>query len=162
MLAEALARQCPAAALLHDRRIPRSRANIDPIAVAPSGVYVIDAKRYRGKIQVRRPLFGKEKLTIAGRDRTTLVAGLERQVTLVTAVLGDAAPEVAVHGCLCFVPPEGLLADSGLPAVRTLKVGEVPLFSPRRLAKRLNRPGPISPERIAEIAATLADGLPPA
>lgn len=30
---------------LHDRRIPGTQANIDHIAIAPSGVYVIDAKR---------------------------------------------------------------------------------------------------------------------
>lgn len=35
--------------LLHDRRIPRSRVNIDHIAVTATGVYVIDAKRYRGR-----------------------------------------------------------------------------------------------------------------
>lgn len=44
--------------LLHDRRIPRSRANIDHLAVAPSGVYVIDAKNYTGKFRVERPWFG--------------------------------------------------------------------------------------------------------
>ena len=38
--------------MLHDRAVPRSRANIDHIAVAPSGVYVIDCKRYKGKIEV--------------------------------------------------------------------------------------------------------------
>ena len=31
---------------LHDRRIPKTKANIDHIAVAPSGVFAIDAKRY--------------------------------------------------------------------------------------------------------------------
>jgi hypothetical protein len=77
MLAEALAAKCPEADLLHDRRIPKSRANIDHIAVTRTGVYVIDAKRYRGKVEVRSPLFGKPKLVIAGRDRTKLVAGLE-------------------------------------------------------------------------------------
>lgn len=35
--------------VLHDRRIPGSRANIDHIAVAATGVYVIDPKRYRGR-----------------------------------------------------------------------------------------------------------------
>src|ERR1700683_4372940 len=33
---------------LHDRRIPRSVANIDHIAVGRSGVYIIDTKRYQG------------------------------------------------------------------------------------------------------------------
>ncbi len=55
--------------MLHDRRIPGSRANIDHIAIATSGVWVIDAKRYKGKVQVSRPLFGQPKLTIAGATR---------------------------------------------------------------------------------------------
>jgi nuclease-like protein len=45
------------AVVLHDRRIPRSRANIDHIAIAPSGVWVIDSKRYKGKVAVSKPLF---------------------------------------------------------------------------------------------------------
>lgn len=31
--------------VLHDRRMPGSRANIDHLAVTPTGVYVIDAKK---------------------------------------------------------------------------------------------------------------------
>ena len=39
--------------VLHDRRVHGSRANIDHIAVAPAGVFVIDAKHYAGKIEIR-------------------------------------------------------------------------------------------------------------
>lgn len=35
--------------VLHDRRIRGSRANIDHLAVTPTGVYVIDAKKYKGR-----------------------------------------------------------------------------------------------------------------
>ena len=35
--------------VLHDRRIPGTRANIDHIVTGPSGVWVIDAKRYKNK-----------------------------------------------------------------------------------------------------------------
>lgn len=45
---------CPDVLALHDRRIPGRRSNIDHIAVAPSGIYVIDAKRYKGKLEVRK------------------------------------------------------------------------------------------------------------
>lgn len=69
-VASHLAKTCPDVVVLHDRRMPRSRANIDHIAIAPSGVFVIDAKRYRGKIEVRKPLFGDAKLVIRGRDKT--------------------------------------------------------------------------------------------
>ena len=36
--------------VLHDRRLPGSKANIDHIAVTANGVWVIDAKRYRGLV----------------------------------------------------------------------------------------------------------------
>ena len=34
------------AVLLHDRRVPNSRANIDHLAIGPGGATVIDAKNY--------------------------------------------------------------------------------------------------------------------
>jgi hypothetical protein len=162
LLAESLIKRCPEVLLLNDRRMPKSRANIDHIAVAAGGVHVIDAKRYRGKIEVRKSLFGDTKLMIAGRDRTKLIDGLARQVTVVKALLSDAAQDVPVHGCLCFVNPKGWLADSGLPVLRTLKISGYPLYYPRRLAKRLNESGPLSPEQMRQIRATLSQRLPPA
>lgn len=162
LLAESLARRCPEVLLLHDRRMPNSRANIDHIAVAASGVYVIDAKRYHGKIKVTNPLFGAAKLEIGGRDRTKLVDGIRKQVAAVQAVLDAVAPDVPVRGCLCFLAPEGFLADSGLPVMRTLKIKGYPLYYPRRLAKRLNRKGPVTPEQAQSINAHLAASLQPA
>jgi hypothetical protein len=162
ILAEFLAKRCPDVPVLHDRRIPRSRANIDHIALAASGVYVIDAKRYRGKIEVRQPLFGTAKLRIAGRDRTKLVDGLAKQVAVVEETLADLAPEIPVHGCLCFVAPEGFMADSGLPVLRTLRIKGYPLYYPRRLARHLNRSGPLTPEQARQIHVALAERLAPA
>lgn len=40
--------------VLHDRGIPGSRANLDHIVVCPSGVFVIDAKRYKGRPHLRK------------------------------------------------------------------------------------------------------------
>jgi hypothetical protein len=162
MLAASLARRCPEAILLHDRRLPQSRSNIDHIAIAPSGVYVIDTKRYKGRIQVLNPLFGAPKLRIAGRDRTKLVDALRRQVAVVEDALSGLGGGVPVHGCLCFVAPEGLLADVGLPLLRTLKINGCYLYYPRKLARRLNRSGPLSPELALTIRAELARCLPPA
>lgn len=122
MLAEGLARRCPSVPVLHDRRVPGSRANIDHLAFAPSGIYVIDTKRYRGQIRVEKPWFGAAKLRIAGRDRTKLILGLEKQLGVVKRALAGIADDVPVHGCLCFVAPEGWLADVGLPAFRTLRI----------------------------------------
>jgi hypothetical protein len=161
-IGEMLARRCADVPVLHDLRLPASRANIDHVAVAASGVHVIDTKRYRGKIEVSRPLRGEAKLKIAGRDHSSLIDGLERQVTAVSAVLAELGEEVPVHGCLCFVAPEGLLADVGLPILTTPRIRGFPLFYPRRLAKHLNARGALAPERAAEIAAGLAGRLEPA
>lgn len=91
-------------AVLHDRRVPGSRANIDHIVVTTGGVWVIDAKRYRDggpQLRVEGGLFRPrvEKLYVGGRIRTHLVDGVLRQVDLVRDEVGD----VPVRGALCFV-----------------------------------------------------------
>lgn len=161
-LATFLGERCREVLMLHDRAAPMSRANIDHIAIAPSGVYVIDCKRYRGKIEVTRPLFGPQKLKIKGRDRTSLIAGLERQVAHVKAALAIVDQEVPVHGCLCFVAPEGSFSEVGLPIIRTLLISGYPLYDARRLSRRLNRTGPIGDEQAAVLQGELAERLPPA
>ena len=162
LLAATLARRCPGVPILHDRRIPGGRANIDHLAFTASGIWVIDAKRHLGSIRVRRPLFGRPRLEIAGRDRTSLLRGLERQVQAVRTALGEGAGETPVHGCLCFLAPAGRLAEPGLPAVGTLHLAGFPLLDPRRLARRLNRPGAIDPARAQELCELLARRLPQA
>lgn len=157
-----LARTCPDVVVLHDRRMPAGRANIDHIAVAPSGVMVIDAKRYKGKIEVRKPLFGDARLVIRGRDKTKLVEGLRRQVDAVGAGLAIIQQDVPVGGCFCFVDPDGQAGGSGLPLLRTLSIDGFPLFYPRRLSKHLDRSGPIGPERVAVLAEALVELFPAA
>lgn len=159
-LATHLAKRCPDVIVLHDRRIPRSRANIDHLAIAPTGVYVIDAKCYRGKIEVRKPFFGKPRLLIAGRDKTKLVEGLARQQEVVRAALAEAMPALPVHACLCFLNLNNQAGGSGLPLLRTLRIDDVPLFYPRKLSKHLNAPGELSPESGREIAELLARTFP--
>jgi hypothetical protein len=158
-LAARLAKRCPDAIVLHDRRMPRSRANIDHLAVAASGVYVIDAKRYKGKIEVRKPFFGEPRLLIAGRDQTKLVEGLTRQREAVRAALAEAAPATPVHACFCFLSPEGP-GGGNLPLLRTLRIEDFPLFHPGKLSKRLNARGALSAESRWQVAELLATAFP--
>jgi hypothetical protein len=151
-----LAERCPRALILHDRRISRGRGNVDHIAVVPSGVYVIDSKCYtRRKIRVARPLIGSPTLVIDGRDHTRLVDGLIGQVELVSPMVARVAPDVPVRGVFCFI--DGDLPLLGAPTIRQLAV-----FNRRRLAKHINRDGPLADDRIRVIAAELARQLPPA
>lgn len=157
-----LARACPEIFVLHDRRMPGSRANIDHIAIAPSGILVIDAKRYRGKIEVRSPLMGDPKLLIAGRDKTKLVEGLKRQIDAVRAGLATIEQDVPVEGCFCFVNPAGQAGGTALPLFRTLSIEGLPLFVPRKLSKRLNRTGRLSREEIGVLSEALIELFPAA
>jgi hypothetical protein len=82
-------------------------------------VYVIDAKRYKGKIEVRKPIFGDAALMIAGRKKMKLVEGLGRQVEAVTKALAIVEQDVPVVGCFCFINPAGQAGGSGLrPSTR--------------------------------------------
>lgn len=160
MLAAHLAKTCPEVTVLHDRRIPGRRANIDHLAVAPSGIYVVDAKRYKGKIEVRNPFFSDPSLFIAGRNKTKLVEGLTRQRDAVRATLAETIPEMPVHACFCFLNPEGQAGGSGLPLWKNLSINDVQLFSPRKLSKRLNSPGALSAESRREVVGLLSQAFP--
>jgi hypothetical protein len=90
--------------VLHDRRIPGSRANIDHIVIAPSGVWVVDAKHYSGRVESRRlgaSGRGETCLFVGGHDRTKLVEAMHRQSSVVARSRSD--PSVPVRAALCFV-----------------------------------------------------------
>jgi Nuclease-related domain len=162
VVARELAKHCgPTVLILHDRRIPRSHANIDHIAVAPSGVWVIDSKRYAGKVSVTTPLFGQSKFVIKGHDQSKLADGLAKQVALVEAatancgVAGDEARGVPVRGALCFV-------DADLPLLGKLSFRGFRLLYPKALAKIMNADGPMSAEQVRAVATALAVQFPSA
>ncbi|MCU1421156.1 MAG: hypothetical protein JWN36_807 [Microbacteriaceae bacterium] len=142
--------------VLHDRRIPRTNANIDHIAIGPSGIFVIDAKRYAGRPSLRveggiiRPRV--EKLIVGSRDCTKLVAGVLKQVNLVVA----AVPDVPVLGMLCFVEADWPLFGGDF------SIGGVRVLWPRKAAEQVARAGTVDGAAIDRIHRTLAAAFPPA
>ncbi|WP_308116527.1 hypothetical protein [Leifsonia poae] len=70
--------------------------------VGPFGVWVIDAKRYKGRprLQVEGGLLRPrvEKLVVRGRDQTKLVDGVLKQVGLVQPVVADVEVRGDVDG----------------------------------------------------------------
>lgn len=149
--------------MLHDRALRRpdgrlSRANIDHLVVARSGVWVVDAKTHSGVLEVRRSggLFSPrvERLFIAGRDRTNLLQGLASQVEAVRRELAAVQAPVPVGGALCLLGTE-------LPWFGQ-QIGQTPLVGRRGLAKLLTADGELTgPDRQA-LAAYLAGRFPPA
>lgn len=132
---------------LHDRRIRGTRANIDHIVIGPTGVWVIDAKRYvdkRPALEVEGGIIRPrvESLRIGGRDGTKLVQGVQSQVERVTAALGEAVHPVT--GVLCFLEADWPLIGG------SFSVDGVHVLWPRLLVQRIMdaAPQPIDVDRI--------------
>jgi hypothetical protein len=143
-------------AVLHDRRIPGSHANIDHLVVGPAGVFPIDAKHYSGRLEVRRR--GND-LRIKGRDRSKLLDQAHRQARAVGEVLGRAGiDDVPVWPTLCFVGTE---MSRFFPPT---EAAGVRLSTPRRLRALLlpKDASAISGDRIGHVARVLDDGFRPA
>jgi hypothetical protein len=144
------------AVLLCNRRMPRGHGDIDLLAIAPAGVFVVDAKALKGSVRINRPLFGKPQLMINGRDRTKLLDGLDRQLSAVRAALDTSGHgEISTRGVLCFT-------EADLPLFGTLETRGHQLLYRKALAKRLNTTGPLNPAAIGLVAAVLAAAFPPA
>jgi hypothetical protein len=140
----------PGLAVLHDRRIPGSKANIDHIAITPGGIWVIDAKRYKGRPELKieggifRPRV--EKLLVGRRDCTKLVDGVHKQVDIVR----DLVRYVPVAGALCFV-------DADWPLIGgSFSTRGVHVLWPKRLTKLLTEQtaGDVDVARMRESVAS--------
>lgn len=156
ILADALTRRIgDQAVLLHDRKIPRSTANIDHLAIASSGVWIIDAKKYGGRLQ-RRDKGGWRTIDyhvyVNGSDQTRLAAGLHKQAAVVHTALGDLA--VPIHTALCFIEAEW---DFSL---KPFQVDGVWVTYGKKLAEMIAAPGPMTEDDVLRVASRLADALP--
>jgi Nuclease-related domain len=125
--------------VLHDLAIPGSRANLDHLAIGPGGVFVIDSKQYRGRLQ----------LDASGRlwnGRYPLAPDLRTvsfEADQAAQVLPDPGvavlPIVAVHGAEV---PWGKVVMDGVPVVRA-----------KRLPRMLRQLPPVlGPGRVADLA----------
>lgn len=144
--------------VLHDRRIPGSRANIDHIAVTPTGVWVIDPKRYVDQRPVLRVEGGlmrprTERLFVGGRNRTPLVEGARKQLGVLRGIVGADVP---VRGVLCFV-------EASWPVFGgDFRISEIDVVRPRRLYAMLGEEGPLDESRIEQLYQQVGRALPPA
>ena len=107
-LAEALA-GVDGIQVLNDRRVPGTKGNIDHIVIAPAGVFVVDAKRYEGLIEIRYRgglIDRDDRLYVGSRDCSKLADNMAWQVEAVRRALEAAGQEfsrVPVQPVLCFI-----------------------------------------------------------
>lgn len=117
----------------HDRRIRGTRANIDHLVVTGDGVWVIDAKKYKGRPTLRvdggilRPRI--ERLFVGSRDQTKLVDGVVWQMQKIEDVV-----DVPVLGALCFVDADWPLLGGAF------SVCGVEVLWPKKIASRVSTP----------------------
>lgn len=100
--------------VLHDLRIRGSRANVDHVVVGPTGVFVVESKRMRGKLRVRG-----DEVFIGGRRRG-MVEQVRREVAAVETVLNAAGIGAPVKPILFIQeadPPWFLGRPAGIPIV---------------------------------------------
>jgi hypothetical protein len=145
---------------LHDRQVPKSRANLDHVVVGPAGVYVVDAKRYKNaKIAVRRSggflTPARTQLMVSGRDKTKLVEAMAWQVAAVRAALAASAEfaDTPVIAALCFL-------DAEFPFFGTIEIGNVRVRGLGGTAKLVSTAGPCDLAARDRLARHLASQLP--
>jgi hypothetical protein len=138
--------------ILHDRKIPGSRANIDHIVIGPPGIFVVETKSYAGSLQIR----GNE-VFVAGRRKTGMIDEVKREASAVQTALDE---EVAAHGWT--VTPVICVHRADLPWFRS-EVAGVRIVSGKDLVKRLRKADPVlSPADVERLAALAAARLRPA
>lgn len=146
------------AIMLDDRRVPKTRGNIDHIVVAASGVWVIDAKRYEGKVERRdvgRWRTVDERLYVKGRDQTKLATAMGWQVEAVQRVLTNASlGSVPVHSALCFTDSEwGHFA-------KPFQISGVWVTWAKKLVEMVLAPTELRVMEVDRLALTLGTALP--
>lgn len=148
--------------VLHDRLIPRYRANIDHIAITAAGVVVIDAKNYRGVVRVKnikaRSSETRKELWIGGRNRSKLIQGVRIQRDIVLKVLKQSNCTMPVVGLLAFhyaqwETPRWRHHQELIDGIFINSKGVEPI---------VGRSGPFTRLEIQEVAHLLAERLKPA
>jgi Nuclease-related domain len=140
--------------VLHDRSVPGTRANLDHLVVVASGVWVVDTKHYRGRIERRRTgLLGiRTGLFVAGRDVAPLADAVKRQRDRVERVLvHTGAP---VWGSLCFTGARWAVL------AQPFSLDGVLVAWPAALGRRLRATGPLGAAERAALAERLSASFP--
>jgi len=145
--------------VLHDRLIPKSKTNIDHLAITKFGVFVIDAKNYQGvvRVQDKSGFFEKSapELWVGKRNCMRLVAGMKRQTSIVKRILQDNSIGFPVVGVLAFYA-----ADWGtFKFLRTQLEVDGVLINSKGIEAIVSREGSLSAQEVDAMTHCLATKL---
>jgi hypothetical protein len=125
--------------ILHDLAVPRNGANLTHLAIGPGGVFVIDSKRYRGRLR----LDSSGRLWHGRYPLAPTLRAVNFEADRAAQVLTDpdvvVRPIVAIHGAQV---PWGKVDTQGVPVV------------PARCLPSMLRqlPAVLGPQRVTDLA----------
>jgi hypothetical protein len=136
--------------VFHDLAVPGSAANVDHVVVGPTGVYVIDSKRYRGHLR-----YTAGHVWHGGRTLDRTLETLWWEATQVAETLGFG-PDLHIYPVLC-------VHIARLPWRHELLVDGVPVLDAAALRPVLQviRQA-LSPEQVTLVAGQVRAGFRPA
>ena len=92
--------------VLHDLSMPESTANIDHVLVQSKAVFVIDAKNYSGRVNIKRDSEGKWQLYVGRYKQTALAHKLKKYASAIENDLHSKGIEIKVIPLLAFYNAE--------------------------------------------------------
>jgi len=128
------------AIVLHDLQVPGSEARIDHVVVAPTGIWVIDAK-----------LRGELELEVDAVDASASVDAIERHVAVMASAVNGRAKDVSIRAALCFAKEYW-----GEAAPQPFWIDGVLVTHPADLVERVRAAGPLDEDTVGWIAARLS------
>lgn len=88
--------------VLHDLSMPGTTANIDHVLIQRKAVFVIDAKNYEGRVNIKKDSQGVLQLYVGGRKQTVLAAKLKSYSQRIEKYLKAEGINVKVVPLLAF------------------------------------------------------------
>jgi Nuclease-related domain len=138
----------------HGARLRRPRTRVDHLVLAPSGVYVVAARAWTGRVELRTAgseLRAKQRLRVGGRDRTRVAHALVKDSVAVRRALGRYM--VPVHAVLC-------IADGDWPLwAKPLELDGISVVWPKELERRVRQLGKLDGGGIDQLATHLTPKL---
>lgn len=134
---------------------------IDLLVVAPSGVWVIDAKKWSAvSFRLSDRTGSVSQLRAGNQDLTALVVKLREDLAPVRGIVRD--PSVPVRPAVAVLPEQCRLA-AGLRfrLGKPVWCGDVLVGPPTALLQQIRRPGPLSHDQVVHIGHRLDEALLP-
>jgi hypothetical protein len=145
-----LAELGPDYVVIHDRRIPGTKANIDHIVVGPPGIFVVETKSLRGRLSIRG-----QDVYVDGRRKTAMIEEVRRERLAVRIALGDDYDDVPFYAAIC-------VHRADLPLFKS-SVGDVAIVSGKGLVGLIRKARyALDEDDVDDIAELLEERLKPA